>query len=309
MSRLPNFLIIGAGKSGTTTVYNTLKQHPDIFMSAVKEPNFFALEGQQKINGYDKDDPYGFNFYPWAITDLEAYKNLFVQATHEKMLGEASTMYQYMPKVPQRIKSLIPTMKIIGIFRNPAERLYSRYLHLVRENRAPTEQFEDCFEKGNLWWQKNDLVQEGFYHSHMKKYYDIFPAEQIKVMLYEDLRKDPMAFMREIFEFLEVDPDIDLDMSVQYNVSGKIKNRFVDKLIGQQSVIRRGIEKIAPAIVANARDSKWMQRMVTALRKKNMERAPLAAQTKQDLINRIYKQEILSFQQLINKDLTHWLAV
>lgn len=306
--KYPNFLIIGAGKSGTTSVYQAIKQHPDVFMSPVKEPNFFALEGQKKTTGYDKEDPDGFNFYPWAVTKLEDYQTLFETVADEKAVGESSTMYQYMPKAPQNIKKHIPEAKLIAIFRNPADRLYSRYLHLVRENRPPTPNFEDCFERGNLWWQKNDLVQEGFYYTHMKRYFELFDPSQIKIMLYEDLRKEPVAFMQELFDFIGVDKAFIPDMSVQYNVSGKIKNKYVDLFIGQQSFLRKGVEKISPALIQRVRESHGMQKIVTNLRKKNLERVPLSNAVRKRLIEEIYKEEIVSFGNLIQRDLSHWLS-
>lgn len=304
----PNFLIIGAGKSGTTTVYHALKQHPEVFMSAVKEPNFFALEGQEKTNGYDKEDPHGFNFYPWAVTNLTDYQKLFEKADHQKAVGESSTMYQYMPNAPENIKKHIPNVKLIAIFRNPADRLYSRYLHLVRENRVPTAEFTDCFTKGNLWWQKNDLVQEGFYYTHMKRYFELFDSENIKVMLYEDLNKKPIEFMQELFDFIQVDNTFVPDMSVQYNISGKIKNKYVDALIGQQSFVRKWVEKISPTIVEQARASHLLQKVVTSLRAQNLEKAPLDNSIRNRLIHDIYKEEIENFSKLINRDLSHWLA-
>ena len=307
--KYPNFLIIGAGKSGTTSVYHAIKQHPEVFMSAIKEPNFFALEGQGKINGYDKEDPDGFNFYPWAVTNLNDYHTLFEKVKQEKAVGESSTMYQYMPKAPQNIKKHIPGVKLIAVFRNPADRLYSRYQHLLREDRVPTENFEDCFERGNLWWKKNDLVQEGFYFTHMKRYFELFDQQNIKVMLYEDLRKDPLAFMKELFVFLNIDAAFEPDMSIRYNVSGKVKNKYVNALIGQQSIIRRAVESVAPLAVQKARDSSFMQKIVTSLRSKNLEKAPLKAAVRKRLIDEIYRPEIEQFSQLINRDLSHWLAV
>lgn len=306
--KLPNFLIIGAGKSGTTSVYHAIKQHPEVFMSSVKEPNFFALEGQKKIDGYDKDDPHGFNFYPWAITNFDDYKDLFTEADQFKAVGESSTMYQYMPKAPENIKKYVPNAKLIAIFRNPAERLYSRYQHLLREDRVPTEKFEDCFDKGNLWWQKNDLVQEGFYYTHMKRYFETFDNKNIKVMLYEDLRKKPVEFMQELFEFLGIDNTFEPDMSIRYNVSGKVKNKYINMLIGQQSIIRRSVESIAPSIVEKARDNKFLQKFVTNMRAKNLEKEPLKPEVKQRLIDEIYGEEIMNFSKLINRDLTHWMS-
>jgi hypothetical protein len=306
--KYPNFLIIGAGKSGTTSVYHAIKQHPEVFMSSVKEPNFFALEGQKKITGYDKNDPDGFNFYPWAVTNIDDYHKLFEKSQNEKAVGESSTMYQYMPEAPGNIKKHIPDVKLIAIFRNPADRLYSRYQHLLREDRVPTEKFEDCFEKGNLWWKKNDLVQEGFYYTHMKRYFELFDSKNIKVMLYDDLRKDPMSFMAELFDYLDVDSSFLPDMSIRYNVSGKVKNKYVNMLIGQQSFIRRGVEALSPFVVQKARDSAFMQKIVTKLRAKNLEKQPLLPDVRKRLIDEIYGKEIELFSKLIQRDLSHWLA-
>jgi len=266
------------------------------------------LEGVEKTTGYDDEDPHGFNFYPWAVTNLEAYQALFKGAKSEKMLGESSTMYQYMPDAPERIKQYVPNVKLIAVFRNPADRLYSRYLHLVREHRPPTEKFEDCFDKNTLWWKKNDLIQEGFYYTHMKRYFDLFDAANIKIMLYEDLRTNPIGFMQEIFQFLAIDEDFEPNMGVQFNVSGKIKNKYMDWLIGQQSIIRKGVERISPNMVEKARSSMFLQKIVTELRKKNLERVPLNPVIRQRLIDEIYSKEIKQFGELIQRDLSHWLA-
>jgi len=305
---LPNFLIIGAGKSGTTSVYHGIKQHPDIFMSRVKEPNFFALEGQQKITGYDKEDPDGFHFYPWAVTNLNDYGSLFNGVNGEKAIGESSTMYQYMPNAVDNIRKHIPDVKLIAIFRNPADRLYSRYLHLVRENRPPTANFTDCFDRKSLWWQKNDLIQEGFYYTHMSRYFNEFKPGNIKVILYEDLIQKPIGLLQDIFNFLDVDDSFVPDMSVRYNVSGRVKNKYVDLVIGQQSLVRRSLEWLSPALIRGARDNSLLQKIVTTLRKHNLERVPLLPAVRKRLIEEVYKDEILKFSMLIQRDLGHWIA-
>ena len=143
----------------------------------------------------------------------------------------------------------------------------------------------------------------------MKRYFELFDPSQIKIMLYEDLRNEPVAFMQELFEFVGVDNNFEPDMSVQYNVSGKIKNKYVDLLVGQQSLIRRGLEKISPTLIQNVRESRTMQKIVTNLRKKNLERVPLSNEVRKRLIEEIYKDEIVSFGNLIQRDLSHWLSV
>ncbi|MCP4438408.1 MAG: sulfotransferase [Aureispira sp.] len=305
---LPNFLIIGAGKSGTTTLHNVLQQHPEIYMSSIKEPNFFALEGQTKINGYDKDDPHGFFHYPWAVTNMEDYQNLFKDAKDEIAIGESSTMYQYMPLVPQRIKQHAPNMKIIGIFRNPADRLYSRYLHLVREDRAPSEKFKDCLNKSSIWWQKNDLIQEGFYYKHMHRYFELFPKNQLKILLYDDFKADPNTFMKDIFTFLDVDSSFEPNLNIHYNISGKIKNKFIDRFIGQKSLLKKWIGRTSPILLEQLKRSFKVQNLVSKLRSKNLERPPIDQSVRQQLLQEVYTQDIKAFQDLIQRDLSHWVV-
>ncbi len=131
---LPNFLVIGATKSGTTSLYTYLKQHPEVYMP-MKEPNFFALEG--------REPPFFRGPEGWKepsqkrITDLEGYRTLFAGASGEKAMGEVSPLYLYAPQAAYRIRRYVPEAKLVAILRNPVERAYSAYMHLVREDREP----------------------------------------------------------------------------------------------------------------------------------------------------------------------------
>ena len=123
---MPNFLLIGAAKAGTSSLYGYLKQHPQIYMSPIKEPRFFALEGETlNFNGPTR----GIN--QTSINTLEAYSQLFQKVTTEKAIGEASTIYLSSPKAPERIKHYLPDVKLIAILRDPSERAFSSYMHLV----------------------------------------------------------------------------------------------------------------------------------------------------------------------------------
>jgi len=93
---LPNFFVIGAGKSGTTSLWRYLEQHPEVYMSPIKEPKFFAFEGGVPDFRGPKT--------PWAVTDLEAYRALFAGVSEEKALGEASAYYLYTEEAPERIR-------------------------------------------------------------------------------------------------------------------------------------------------------------------------------------------------------------
>lgn len=305
MSHLPNFIIIGAGKSGTTALYEYLAAHPEVFMSPVKETNFFALEGQQLVAAID--DPRQMHHYPWSITNWQAYEQLFAQVKGEKAIGEVSPMYLYNPESAKKIKDRLPNVKIIAILREPVDRLYSRYMHLARENREPSATFEDALDRSSIWWERNDLVREGFYYSHLQRYYQLFDPAQIRVYFYDDFRKDPISLVRDLFTFIGVDASFVPDLSEEFNVSGRIKNTTLDKWIGQNSLLKKGLERAVPSLMPSIRRNQQLRKFVNQLRKRNLEKEPLRKETRKALLDQVYRTEIEALQKLLDRDLSHWL--
>ena len=302
---LPTFAIIGAGKSGTTAVHNYLSQHPEVFMTEVKETNFFALEGEVLLTSKDSDPLQLYN-YPQSITNFEDYCSLFANVD-EYIIGESSPMYMYGDGVIERIKKYNPEMKMIAILRQPIDRLYSRYMHLSRENRVPSECFRDALNKNNIWWVRNDLVNEGFYYKHLKKFYDVFDENQIKVFLYDDLKHDQSKFLRDIYNFIGAHSNFCPNTDIKHNASGVVKNKFIDKLIGQNSVIKSSIKKVFPFVIKILKRSFIAQKTLSSLRNKNLDRLKLSADLKKQMTHEIYSDDILKLQTLIDRDLMHWM--
>lgn len=303
-NRLPNFLIIGAGKSGTTSLDNYLKQHPKLFLSPVKEPNFFAYEDID-LNTLDKD---AVQHYHDSVTDMDSYLDLFKESTNDQILGETSNTYLVLGNSVDTIKKHIPNVKLIAILRQPTERLYSRYLHLAREDRLPTKEFEDVLDKSSLWWVRNDLVKEGWYYKNLSRYYDAFPKENIKVYLNEELKKDPQKILSDIFSFLEVEDFDQIDFSVNFNKSGFIKNKAYDNVLGHNSVLKKGLKSMIPTgIYEKIKNVMWLQKSVNNLRDRNLVQPKLDPELKDRITQEIYKEDILKLQELIGKDLSHWL--
>ena len=212
-------------------------------------------------------------------------------------------MYLYNPAAPKRIKHYIPQVKMIAIFRDPVERLYSRYTHLARENRQPTPQFASALDRKSIWWQRNDLIQEGFYYTHLKRYFEQFNRNQIKVFLYDDLSSNPKRLLADLYRFLQVDVSFAPEVSIRYNQSGRIKNRIVESLIGQDNIVR----KYCPHLADTAKSSLFMQRFVMNMRKRNLEKPHLDPELRTRLIEQVYRREIMKFQDLIQRDLSRWL--
>lgn len=218
---MPNFIILGAAKAGTTALYHYLRQHPQIYLSPLKETNFFALEGETLRFCGPGDNDY---VNCLSITTLEGYMAQFDGVRDETAIGEASPLYLYSPKAVERIRHYVPEARLIAFVRDPVARAFSAFLHLVRDNREPCREFRDGLaaeeERIRAGWEHIwHYKRMGLYHEQLRRYYDAFPAEQIKAFLYKDLRLEPGRTLEEIFRFLQVDPAFVPDIRERYNVT------------------------------------------------------------------------------------------
>lgn len=201
MNLWPNFFIVGAAKSGTTYLYASLRQHPDVFMAKPKEPHFFS-----QVN-----PPSRLNWHFEAIIDPQRYLGLFAGAGGFRAIGEASTSYLIHPEVPRRIRKQVPDAKIIISLRDPLERAYSHYLMHVREG-VQTLPFYDALKQdmGRTemgWAISHFYVEKGRYATQLGRYLESFGPEQVKIVLFDDVKQNPRATLLEIAKFLDLDPE------------------------------------------------------------------------------------------------------
>ena len=286
---LPNFLIIGAPKSGTTSLYYYLKQHPDVFMSSVKEPKFFAIEGREA----DFRSRGGYKPPPGEKTTLEEYEALFDGVRGEKAIGEASSLYLRNPEAPARIKRYVPAAKLVAVLRDPVERTYSAYLMRVRNER----------EEGDFARALKKSVQAGFYHAQLSRYYELFDREQIRVYLYEDLKEDPAGMVQDVFRFLGVDDSFVPDVSLRHNAGGVrrsgVLHRAVHSAIMRPNPIRQALKPLLP--------ERLRQRLYEGVRDRVLREAPsLPVEQRAELVE-LYREDILKLERLIGRDLSGWL--
>lgn len=189
---LPTFFIIGAAKAGTTSLHFYLDQHPEIGMSTVKEPHFFA--GPEN----------GIPFPPERVADLDRYEALFDPAY--RVRGEASPSYTNAPRregVPERIKELVPEAKLIYLVRDPVERTLSHYQHKTAsgKERRPLEEALAGLDDPYCY-----LACHSLYGRQLELYLEHFPAEDVLVVDQAQLLDDRPATLRRVFSFLDVDP-------------------------------------------------------------------------------------------------------
>ncbi len=298
---LPNFLVIGAAKSGTTSLYWYLAQHPQIYMSPMKDPHFFTHEGERP-NFRGPGDEWANTHFVYRLGD---YRKLFAGVSDEKAIGEASTWYLGNPKAPDRIRHYIPEAKLIAILRNPVDRAYSAYLHLVREGHewldfARALREEEARIKANwndIWHYKRG----GFYHAQLTRYYDLFDQDQIRVYLYEDLKEDPVGTTQSIFRFLGVDDSFVPDTSRWHDdVSHIPRSRALQTFVEKPHPLKSALKPLLP--------EELRPRIRENLRHRNLTIPPPMPKDVRKQLTEAYREDILKLQGLIGRDLSGWLG-
>jgi len=303
---LPNFLIIGAAKAGTNALYHYLRQHPQVYMSPWKEPKFFAFESEADLgfraaNG--RDAPVNAS----VILDQAEYEKLFDEASEDELArGEASTHYLYVEKSPARIKALIPDAKLIAVLRNPVDRAFSSYQHLVRDDLEPLDfgaaldaEPQRIAEHYAYLYRYADM---GFYCEQLERYEQTFPENQLCVLLYDDLRSDPEDTCRRIFSFLGVDESFVPDMSGEYNRSGVPTNRLMHRLLNPSAPMKRRLWSVTPRF-ARERLLDAQTRMVN----RNLQRQTMP-EPERERLREVFREEVGRLEQRLGRDLSHWLG-
>jgi hypothetical protein len=298
---MPNFLIIGAERAGSTSLYHYLKQHPQIYMSPIKEPRFFAYENTTP----HYHGPHDQKKLP-KVTTLEAYRALFAGVTNERAIGEASVIYLYSQKAPQRIRHHIPNAKLIAILRNPVDRAYSRFwANLVVQKHEPLTSFAQAIQAEEKriqdnWHPRWHYKQRGLYYAQLKRYLDIFDRDQIHICLCEDMATDPLNLLQDVFRFLDVNDVFEPKEQSQYHKSiGSPKHtgwyRFLTKPHPIKTILR-------PLLPAQTREQ-----IVQGLKERSVTpRPPVPAEIRAALIKE-YRKDILHLEDLIQRDLSTWL--
>lgn len=281
---LPNFLIIGAPRSGTTHLYHGLRQHPEVFMSDFKEPMFFAYEG---------------NPQPSVIHDRESYEALFQGADVQQARGEASTLYLYSPVAPENIQRTIPDARLIAILRNPVDRAFSQYTFQRFLKTEPLETFEEALDA------ESERLQDpipfhlyrpvGLYSAQIKRYQDRFPSHQLLWLLQDELEREPERIFQQIFRHISVNPDFAPDLRHRTNASGVPEHESLFRAIKSAGrAIKRFLpEKVAVSLSGTAHETL-------------LQRRQMRPETKRALLA-YFHEDIEATAELIGRDLSHWL--
>jgi hypothetical protein len=273
---LPNFLVIGAAKGGTTSLYQYLRQHPDIYMSPMKEPNYFT----------DEDQLFGKR----SVRSRDEYERLFDGVNGEHAIGEATPRSLNAIGGVARIQAELPGVRLIATLRQPADRGYSAYLMRFTDSREYLSA-EEVLQPGNYQFES------GRYYEKLRRYFDAFPREQIKVILFDDLIANTEETVQSLYRFLGVDPDFPVDTSVRFNTT--FFPRFV-RLTRLFNATASSLARIAPWASGTGLGSP-LRRLL--LRKPD----PIPPALRRRLTDQ-YRDDIIATGELIGRDLSHWLT-
>lgn len=290
---LPTFVIIGAAKAGTTALYWYLADHPEVFMSPVKETNYFAF-------GLDEDgrplygDP---ELHRFPIRSFAEYEALFAGSDGALAVGEASPIYLECPQSAARIREVVPGARIVCFLREPVDRAYSDYLMYLRARGRRLDPDRDLTPDAHWARPESHWMQISRYHEALSRYYERFPREQIDVFLFDDLKTDAAGCVRAVFAALGVDPGFVPDLETPHNIGGLPSSRTLERVLTSRSV-RRVVEPWIPRRVSDA---------VRRVRTKNLKKAPpLPDQLRAELL-RHFRDDIGETAALIGRNLDHWL--
>lgn len=311
--KLPNFFIVGAAKSGTTSLYEYLRQHPEVYMAPIKETHHFSTDLNpdafrpnyarslnKDISRWLQGDMKEGIFHAF-VRDWNQYMQLFRLVTDQKAIGEVTNSYLYSSEAAANIRRRFPHARIIMMLRNPAERAFSHYLMDLRIG-YETADFMTALKKDMArnpkgWGISNMYIEIGQYAQQVKRYLDTFPAEQLRIYLFDDFVQNPEEIMRDLFRFLGVRDDVHIDFSRRYNPSFIPKNRFIT-LLNAQKRFRDWVKSMLPRSLRS--------RAKTMLfTNKNLPK--MTDEERRFLID-IFEPDIRQLSRLINRDLSSWLA-
>jgi len=273
---------------------NYLLQHPSVFISKKKEPNFFLYDSGEDIDREKTND----------VVTLEQYHYWFRNATHFKAIGEGSVGYLSDEKAPYRIREIVPDVKLIMILRHPVERAYSHYLFNQRLDAEAASEFLTAFQNDRTRKKSHHkYFERGLYHHYLKHYYEVFPKDRIKIYLFDDFKKNPQAVVRDVFKFLGVAEEFEADVRAKDAVSGVPRNKAIYDFIHGDNQLRKLLRPIFRLFLSpQQRRLLWTKAIEASLKKPGLDR-----EVKQ-MLQEEYRSDILQLQDLIEQDLSHWLA-
>ena len=287
----PNLFIVGAAKAGTTTLFEYLRGHQQVFMSREKEPHYFSdVAGKRETLYYDQ-------WINWITTE-EEYLQLFDAAAGFRVVGEASTSYLWAPGTPERIKSKVPDALIIVMLRDPVERAFSHYLMDVRTGRQPLPFYDaliEDFSRERKGWHISKLyVELGLYYQQILPYWQAFERKKLLVLTLDEMKDHPANTLRKVATFLNIDYE-----GFSITASSSVSNPYLAPTSSLQFVmnppgIRELISKLSPLSLRASVRNRYFLRPAAK---------PAIDPKAVDFLSDIYSPELEALEGLLRQEL------
>jgi hypothetical protein len=294
----PQFLIIGAARSGTTALYQHLVEHPRLFLTEPKEPHYYALAGttpsftgpgdRQTINRL-------------AVTDQEAYRALYRAARPDQVRGEASVSTLYYPEAVERIRAEVPDARLICMLRDPVDRAFSAYGFMRTRGFEPCATFEEALadearrmEAG--WhhiWHYTAMSRYGEQLAHVL---DVFPREQVLVLRHEDMSADPDAVLAQVHRFLGV-PVLPHTVDPDPHRSGEPRSTALSRLVSTPHPAKRFLAPLLPKALR--------RRLRREIVRRNIVRSSYRPETRRELVE-TFRPDLDLLEQVTGLDVAAW---
>ncbi len=299
---VPNFVVAGAARSGTTALIEALRGHPDVFVTQPKEPHYFAFAGEP-VNFAGPGDDETINKV--AVSRRQEYLDLYSSAVGAQARGDGSvsTLYYHSASIPA-LKELADDMRIVIILRNPVDRAYSSYQYLRARGYEPLSDFTEAVA------QEPQRIEDGWHHlwhytsmstyaDAVEHFLDEFGRDGVGVWFYDDFIEDGRAVVSDVCRFLDLDPERlpDHDLN-RVNVSGRPRSEGIQTVIrnlGRHEGVKRVIKKMVPF---EARER---------IRSANLTRSEVPPEVREEL-DGLFQEDCERLRRLLATPLPGWLG-
>jgi hypothetical protein len=314
--RVPDFFIVGHAKSGTTALYEMLRRHPQIFVPLAKEPWYFSRNNPQPQAAGEKSIEFTGN----KPMSFDEYAALFADARADQRVGEGSTSYLWSPVAAKAIAEVQPAARIIAILREPASFLNSLHLQLLsnaseeEKDLAKAIALDDARRQGRMipkyaFWPRSLIYSDRVrYVEQLQRYHEVFPPEQILVLIYDDFRNDNSDTVARVLRFLDVDDEYLIEPLEVNTTTRRVRSIHLNYL---SRVVRQGRGPISGAVkrtIERLMSKEARRRIIYPVRRRLLygDPRPLDEHLTSELRRR-FKCEVVALSEYLDRDLvTLW---